>query len=305
MEPSVEAPVALYDESTNERPRNVFLEHVTRPFKRAVDIVRNRVDDLRVAMNSPAFLDQYPANSVPYVFSKLYSFGLTTPQRRGVFGGAPGDGWVNLAPVVDPGAFIVPRNGNIFVNREGSFYLCEMNANGYVSFTWASDPGAGANPDESPPFDFTAPPVQFGGATAGDIFDSVIDNNGGAVALDYFYSIPKGPSEIDPGPPPVLKAFGDAMRRPHICFDLELYDRKRQRLLHDEKLPPQLFTAQNFANKNAASPIRFDVNTEVEPRVRILEMRMADLLDTDQAYNAAVVRGYLNLTFFGYKVLAV
>ena len=73
--------MALYDESHNDRPRNVFFEHVTRPFKRAVDLVRNRVDDLRVAMDTPAFLDQYPANAVPYTFSKLYDFGLTTPRQ--------------------------------------------------------------------------------------------------------------------------------------------------------------------------------------------------------------------------------
>lgn len=283
--------MALYDESTNERPRNVFLEHVARPFKRAVDIVRTRVDDLRSAMNQPAFLDQYPANAVPYYFSKLYSFDLTTTRRR--LAGDGGAGFEKLATLVEPARFILPRNGNVFVNREGAFHLCGMNANGYLSFTWDANPGA--LPVSPLPFDFTGVPVIFGGAQAGDIFDSVLDNNGGAAALDYFYSIPQGGQQD----------FGDSLRRPNISFDLELYDRSRQRMLHDERLPPQLFTAQNYANKHDSTPLRFDVNTEIEPRVRILEMRMANLLENDQAFNAAVVRGYLNLTFHGYKVLAV
>ena len=48
-----------------------------------------------------------------------------------------------------------------------------------------------------------------------------------------------------------------------------------------------------------AQPIRFDPNTELEPRIYINEVRMGNILDTDQAYNAAQVKVYLFVTFHG------
>ena len=51
--------------------------------------------------------------------------------------------------------------------------------------------------------------------------------------------------------------------------------------------------------------LRFDVNTEIEPRLRVLECRPGSLLDTDDAFDAAQFRGYLYVVFSGYKVLEV
>ena len=254
--------MALYDESHNERPRNAFVAHLNRPFKKAVDIVRNRVNDLSVRMASQAFLDQYPARSVPYIFSKLYGpFGLLAPRRNGAAG------FDGLAPVVDLGASIVPRNSNIVVNREGPFYWCSTNATGYVSLTYTADPG-------------TLPLPIINTTPVSDIFNPVFPNNGGAVTLNNF--------------------FGRSIR---ICWDMTLYDKKRGRRLHDDFLPPQTITAQGYANKANATPIRFDPNTEIEPRVRLLEVRPDTLLDTTQAFNAAQFSAYLNIVFLGYKVL--
>lgn len=256
--------MALYDESTNERPRNVFEAHLARPFKKAVDIVRNRVNDLSVRMASPAFLDQYPARSVPFISSKLYGpFGLVAPRRNGAVG------FDGLAPVVDLGDFITPRNSNIFINREGPWYWTHTNVTGYVSLTFTADPG-------TPPNAFAIRPA------VNDIFNPVFPDNGGALTLNNF--------------------FGRGNR---ICWDLVLYDKKRGRRLHDDRLPPQVISAQGYANKENASPIRFDPNTEIEPRVRLLEVRMDDTLDTDQAFNAAQFAAYLNIIFIGYKVLEV
>lgn len=253
--------MALYDESHNERPRNVFEAHLARPFKKAVDIVRNRVNKLSVRMASQAFLDQYPARSVPYIYSKLYGpFGLLAPRRNGQ------TGLLGLGPVVDLGAFATPRNSNIVVNREGPFYWCSTNATAYVTLT-----GGG----------LVVPAPVLPAGPAGDIFDPVFTNNGGGVSLNSF----DGP----------------------FVWDYVLYDRKRGRRLHDDHMPPQVITAQNYANKENATPIRFDPNTEIEPRVRLLSVNPIGpaVDDSDAVYNDAVDRTavFLNIMFIGYKVL--
>lgn len=253
-----------YDQSHNERPRDVLTAHVLRPFKRAVDVARNRVNDLRRRMAHPAFLDQYPARTVPYVFSKLYGpFGLVAARRNGAVG------FEGRAPVAEAGDFILPRNDIVRVNREGAFYWTATNIAGYYSLTYDADPGLAANPGV-----ISAP--------VADIFDPVFPNNGGALVVNNF--------------------FGNGVR---ICFDLVLYDKKRGRRLHENSLPPQVLCGQGYANKTNASPIRFDPNTEIEPRLRLLEVRPDDLLDTDQAFDAAQFAGYLSLNFIGYKVLEV
>lgn len=264
--------MALYDESHNKRPRNAFLEHTLRPIKRFAGLVRNRTNDLRSLMNNePAFLDQYPSKAVPYIFSKLYTFGLVASRH---WDDGANNGFLKLAPVASRKAFETPRNQNIFVGRDGPFFWCQSSISGFVSLTYDADPG---NTDAT----------QFGGPTAGDIFDPVLTSNGGAQAMNFFFS------------------KVDWQNKPNISFELELYDRKRQRRLHDGRLPPQLLSGQQYANKLLSNPLRFDPNTEIEPRVYLNEVRMGDLLDTDQAYNAAVFKGYLNLSFIGYKVLDV
>jgi hypothetical protein len=286
MKPSVEAPVALYDESHNLRPRNAFEAHLLRPFKRGIDNVRQRIRALTQRANDPVFLDQYPARTVPYVFSKLYTFDMVAPRR--VEAGQGGTGYWLSAPVVDLGQFILPRNGNIVVGRDGPFYWCQSNVAGYMSFTYDSPPGIG---DAG----VVARPVS-------DIFDSVIDANGGALQTSYFYGAFHNINPLLPG------ANGGDM--PRICFDVELYDRKRGKRLHEERLPPQLFSGGNFANKDKSHVTRFDPNTEIEPRVRLLDVcpgtsLVADDTFGNQQYAAAQFRGYLNIIFKGYKVLEV
>jgi hypothetical protein len=260
--------VALYDESDNQRPRNAFAEHLTLPFKRAVNHVRERVADITRRMYQPAFFDQYPARAVPYVFSKRYEFGLTAARNFGAVG------FEGRAQLVDLGSFITPVNNNIFVNREGPFYWCGSNISGYMSLTYGADPGFGGNTFINP--------VPVSG-----FFNRAIEDNGGALQDNYFFG------------------HVDYEDKAIISFDLELYDRKRGRRLHEERLPPQLLTAQGYANKETPRSVRFDPNTEIEPRLRLLEVRPGALLDTDQAFDAGQFRAYLYLVFEGYKVLEV
>ena len=249
---------------------DILERHLTRPFKMYVDTLRNKVSDLADRLNSPAALDQYPGRRVPYAFSRIYGpIGPTTP-RRGDAGG-----FEELAPLAQPSQFILPRNGTIKVGQIGSFLWQETSVYAYLSWTYGADPGLPGN--------------QATFAAAGDIFDNVIPNNGGALAFNNFRFAEYAP----PGP------FAVPLP-PDVSFDLGLYEKTRGRFLHDrDRMPINVFAGQNFANRKVAQPIRFDPNTELEPRIYINEVRMGNTLDTDQAYNAAQVKVYLFVTFHG------
>jgi hypothetical protein len=263
--------VALFDDSSNERPRNAFEEHLALPFRRAVDHVRERVADLTRKTTQPAFLEQYPARAVPFLYPLRYEFDLLSarPHPSGA------TGFEANAPVVDLGAFLAPVNndGLLRVNREGAFYWCSTNLTGYMSLSYTADPGFGGNT-----FVNTTPVSGF--------FNRAIEDNGGALQENFFFG------SVD---------YED---KAIISFDLELYDQLRGRRIHEERLPPQLLSAQNYANRETPHAIRFDPNTVIEPRLRLLEVRPGSLLDTDQAFDAAQFRAYLYLVIEGYKVLA-
>ena len=247
---------------------DILERHLTRPFKMYVDTLRNKVSDLADRLNSPAALDQYPGRRVPYAFSRIYGpIGPTTP-RRGNLGG-----FEEFAPLVQPSQFILPRNGTIKVGQIGSFLWQETSVYAYLSWTYSADPNLPGNQAT-----FTA---------AGDIYDNVIPNNGGALAFNNFRFI-EGTSG------------GTFPLSPDVSFDLGLYEKTRGRFLHDrDRMPINVFAGQNFANRKVAQPIRFDPNTELEPRIYINEVRMGNILDTNQAFNAAQVKVYLFVTFHG------
>lgn len=250
---------------------DILERHLTRPFKQYVDTLRNKVSDLADRLNAPAALDQYPGRRVPYAFSRIYGpIGPTTP-RRGDAGG-----FEELAPLAQPAQFLTPRNGNIKVGQIGSFLWQETSVYAYLSWTYSADPGLA-------PINVATFP------SAGDIFDNVFPDNGGALAFNNFRFLEYAP----PGP------FSSGVP-PDISFDLGLYEKTRGRFLHDrDRMPINVFAGQNFANRRVAQPIRFDPNTELEPRIYINEVRMGNTLDTDQAYNAAQVKVYLFVTFHG------
>lgn len=262
-----------YDQSHNVRDRDPLTTQLARPFYRAIDTLRNRVNDLAELANTPVFLDQYPGNTKPWRFSKLYGpIPLTTARRITADGS---EGFEANALVANNSLFYSPRNGSIYVNREGAWHWTGTNVTGWVSLSYNADPDF--DPEAR---DFINPiPVS-------DIYNPAIEMNGGALQENYFFG------------------HVNYATRANIAWDMKLYDRKRARFLHDDALPSQVVTAQNFANKSLSSPTRFDPNTEIEPRIRIQEVRPGSLLDTDTAYDAAQFRAYLQITFFGYKVLA-
>ena len=52
-----------------------------------------------------------------------------------------------------------------------------------------------------------------------------------------------------------------------LGYEIVLYDRKRGRALHESKLPFETFFGGQVTLKRLAEPIRFDPNTDLEPRI--------------------------------------
>jgi len=291
-------------------------EHLQRPYRRFVDLVRNRVNSLNNKMHDPVFLDQYPGHSVPFCFSKMYEFGFVNPRPNPRFNGqesAP-DTFEGSAPVVDMGRWILPRNGNIFVNQEGPFYLDQVNISGFFNLTYNTDDpffnngGILCPPPVFPEgvgdiFDPVSYSILTGPNPPGPFTNSVYPNqsNGGALRVNYFYDWFSNIFTNDQG----LTDPNDF--RPTLNFEVILFDKKRNRKLHDDVLSPHVLTAQDFANKHLGKPMRFDPNTTIEPRVRILKCRPGNILSEARGpeFSSADFKGFLNLTFKGYKVLEV
>lgn len=241
------------------------------PTRRYIDVLRNRVNDLNKKLNSQPYFDQYPGKTQPFIFSKLYGpFGMQATRRTA------NPGFESLAPLVDFNQPLLPRNQNILTGRIGAFYWCSTQVTGYLSWTYVSDPGYTPAPGFAVPIN-PLPPA--------DIFDPALERNGGACLFNNFST--QG-----------LRQTGTPV--PIIGFELGLYDKKRGRYIGDGVMPSELFCAGTFGSRKLPEPIRFDVDTELEPRVHITEVRMGDYLNTDQKYNAARVACYLNICFKGY-----
>lgn len=229
--------------------------HLTKPFSQYINTLRNKISDLNAMIDSPAALDQYPGRSQPYCFTRLYGpIPLTSPVT------------------VNPGQYLLPRNGNVKVGRYGSFVWCETVVTTYLSWTWKQQP---LGLDLVQPF----------GSLNGDIWDFVVENNGGAMVM-------QNNRYVD------LTLFG-ATEPPTVCFDLGFYDKLRGRYLHDrDRLPSRLFAGQNFANKKTGEAVRFDNNTEIEPRLYLNEFSVNRDIDPALLVDA-YAKAYLVLTFKG------
>lgn len=248
--------------------------HLTKPFSQFINTLRNKISDINELLDSPAALDQYPGRAYPFAFTRLFGpFGMTAAR----VGSPAAFGFDKLAPAATPAQYLLPRNGNIKVGRYGSFVWTETCVTTYLSWTYATPPGA-AIPLNVEPF----------GTRNGDIWDTVVENNGGAMVMQnnrYVDDLLDGGAQAD---------------IPNIAYELGLYDKLRNRFLHDrDRLPFQLFAGQNFTNKKTAQGMRFDNNTELEPRLYINEVRPRTALSTDQAFNAARIKAYFVLTIKG------
>ncbi len=254
---------------------DLFQRHLTRPFTQRINALRNKIADVNALLDKPALYDQYPGRAQPFAFTRLYGpLPLTTARRMPSALG--GTGFELLAPLADPAAYVTPRNGNVRVGRYGSFVWTSTSIFSYVSLTYTSDPGT---------VPYTGTYEYF--PSTGDIFDPVLNNNGGALACNNnLYVSPALPAR-----------YADAI---NISFDLGLYDKLRGRYLHDTaRMPAHFFAGQNFTNRKLVEPIRFDDNTEIEPRLYVNEIRAGSILDTTQAYNAAQFKAYVVVSFFG------
>ena len=255
-------------------------------------------------MHDPVFLDQYPGHSVPFCFSKIYDLGFVQTRPDASFNGSKtaNGTWHNGAPVVDMSRWILPRNGNILVNQEGPFYLTQVNMGGFFNLTPIDDAISPLGPPAFPEgvgdiFD----PVSYSNSPLGGTPTVVpTQSNGGALRVNYFYDFFPNVYSNGAGIPPLNDV------RPCINFDLILFDKKRSRQLHDDVLSPHLLSGQDFSNKFLGKPMRFDPNTTIEPRVRILKCKPGSIFNAGlEATDLDIYdfRGFLTLTFKGYKVL--
>lgn len=322
---------------------DVYKKLAELPLRRYVEVLRNKAQDIVSQLGTPAYFDQYPSKRVPWIFSRTYGPIPLTATRHydqvlysgttDVFSGAgtltledttaapPGwdvDQWVGcvvevsgqtriiasntatvltvttpwsvavpigsaysimqagfnqLATLTNPDGFILPREGTIKTGRDAAFVWCSSNAFAYLSWTYEGNPNF-INPSVVVPV--TSLPI-------GDILDPVLSMNGGAVII-----------------PNIANAN---YASPRVCFELALYDKKRGRYLTDGRLPAEAFVGGSFSNKLTPKQTRWNVDTEIEPRVLVTEVNMGPPLEGAQPYSVANVAAYINVVFIGYNVL--
>lgn len=248
-------------------------KHRQLPFKRFMDIIAAKLDDLNSYLLRPAPVDQGPGRIIPYSIPVLFGpLPLTAAGRPGAITGQTG--FETQAPLAKPSEYVVPRNGDILIDREFSFHCHSINAYGFVNWGYKADPG------------FPVPLVNASGV--GDIFDSVLNDNGGAMPLDFFG-----------GTFSCLTDSGTNPNLPNISFEIELYDRLRGRRLHDARLPSEMLQGGRLAQALRSSPMVFEKGSKLEPRLFVTEIRMGSVLDQAEAFNAASVKAWVCLVFKG------
>lgn len=257
-------------------------KHRQLPFKRFMDVIGAKVDDLIEMLDRPAPYDQGPGREVPYALSAWFGpLPLTTARR--VVNTAGVEGHELTAAVANPAAFVIPRNGDLLIGREMSVKINSISAYGFVNWGYKSNPG------------FNVPYTNPNGV--GDILDAVgpdpaIGPNGGAMPMDYFGGCFSTLSSTQPN-------------LPNISFEVELYDKLRGRRMHDKRLPSEMFSGGRIAHPLRASPLLWEKGSKIEPRLFITEIRMGSVLDTDTAFNAASVKAWVCLVFKGVQRVEV
>lgn len=268
--------------STPEKLKNILEKLEELPYRRFAQLMRSKLDDILSEMDAP-YLDQYRGRRIPAMISKLYQFGPTTPRR--ITAGQGGTGFDASATLATPGTYILPRNNNILVGRDRSFYWCRTAVHGYISSTFTSTPGLSTADKGSI---INAKPVS-------DIFSSVFAENGGASVLDNQARDIVGRVE---------NAFSNSDVRPMANWsgELHMYDKNRGRFFSDAPVPMQFYSNGVIGNKALSYNMRFDAGSEIEPRFFLREFRPYQV-DSDAAYNALSAEGYLNIVFIGYQEL--
>ncbi len=161
----------------------------------------------------------------------------------------------------------LPGVSNIIVGREGAFWWDEVNVACFSNWS-ISQPGSATVP---------AP---------GGLLDSAFLQNGGAIS-DVRTGINDGTSSQPVQP---------------IGFDLVLYDKKRTCVMHDEKLPKELFNGARLTNKKLVEPVRFDPNSEIEPRLYLNYPLLSQLMSFSAGGHTFQTNRYMwiNIMFKGH-----
>jgi hypothetical protein len=259
---------------------NLVESHKRLPLKRFMDLISAKLDDLNDMLLKPTPYDQGPGRQIPYVMPAWFGpLSLTTARRATEATNEDAAGHELLATLANPAAFSVPKNGDILVDREMKVRIKSMSAFGFVSWGYTESPG----------FDVPAGVVNEQGV--GDIFDPVGPNpaaglNGGAMPLDFFGGTF---STISSAQPNLM----------NLAFEIELYDKLRGRRMHDGRLPVEMFQGGRLGHRKTASEIVWPQGSRIEPRLFLTEFRMGSVLDTDAAFNAASVKGWVCLVFKG------
>lgn len=253
---------------------DLLQRHLERPVRAFVRGLQEKARHVTDVIDDPALLDQYPGRRVPFHFTRIYRIDGTVTARRDTRDHILGHEL--LAPVADPSKYILPREGPIRVGRFGTWRFVQASHTVYTSLTYAAEPDAGLLPVRVIPQN-------------GDIFDTVVETNGGGLwAGNRAFT-------------PIEDAAERPNAQPTFAFRLGLYDKLRGAYLHDgNNLPLHFCSGQLFGNREQASSVHFDANTEIEPRLFIDEIRWSNLLDTDEAYGAARPRAYFILTLLGF-----
>lgn len=265
---------------------NLVEKHKQLSFKRFLDLIDAKLDDLNDFLLKPAPYDQSPGRTIPGTIPVWFGpLPLTTARRTTVATNSAAAGHELLATLATPDKFFIPRNGDINTGRESSFRAYSMSAYGFVNWGYTAQPG------------FNVPTSIVNVKGVGDILDAVGDNpaigqNGGAMPLDFF----GGTFSTISTPQPNL---------PNISFEIELYDKLRGRRLHDGRLPSEMFGGGRHGPRKTPSPLVFPQGSKIEPRLYLTELRMGSILDTTAAFNAASVKGWVCLVFKGIESLEV
>ena len=237
------------------------------PFRRFALAQLNRAEALVQRLGVPAMADQYPGKQEPAAFSCVYGPIPMQATRRI----STATGFDKLAPLVTPETPFLPRDTNPLTGHDRTFQWHDTNVAGFIQWSWVT-----------PPTFLNVPVIP---QELGDIFDPVLGSNGGAQIFQNFSQSFEGNS------------FGS--RQPKICFEIDLYDKKRGRSITNGRLPAEIILGGAFEFKKSFGPMTWEADTEIEPRVYITEVRMTNALASDADFLAARVAVYLNIVFRG------
>ena len=270
-----------------ERP-DLDTQHSELPVRGLLAVKRDQVGDLNNRLDGLGWTPDLSGATIgrrrPVAFSRVY--GPIGMQAARNIPGAPG--FLGNAPVVQPNTAILPTTGNILTGRDTTFFWTSAHVVSYLSWTYTEQTFTGILHPVNP-------------LPAGPLFSPVIQQNGGAQLLlnNSGFSFTSADS---------FMLGQDNGGKPKLCFEIELYDKRRGRFVSDGRLPGEMFATGAYMPKELGAPVRVDPDSEIEPRIYVTECRMTDFLDSPaipSPYTAASVACWINLVLRGYATTEV